>query len=85
MGVCVLCMGSLHYCPLCVCSNLKGSDANGFVQKALDASNVYNNIVQYIDDANITGLTTYNLSRQAEDVSYPSVPADLLSLSTVQT
>uniref|UniRef100_A0AAR2JA70 Laminin, alpha 4 n=1 Tax=Pygocentrus nattereri TaxID=42514 RepID=A0AAR2JA70_PYGNA len=65
--------------------NLKGSDANGFVQKALDASNVYDNIVKYIDDANITGLTTYNLSRQAEDVSYPSVPADLLSLSTVQT
>uniref|UniRef100_A0AAR2M4G8 Laminin, alpha 4 n=1 Tax=Pygocentrus nattereri TaxID=42514 RepID=A0AAR2M4G8_PYGNA len=48
--------------------NLKGSDANGFVQKALDASNVYDNIVKYIDDANITGLTTYNLSRQAEDV-----------------
>ncbi|XP_036438439.1 laminin subunit alpha-4 isoform X1 [Colossoma macropomum] len=47
--------------------NLKGSDANGFVQKALDASNVYDNIVKYIDDANITGLTTYNLSRQAED------------------
>ncbi|XP_072532796.1 laminin subunit alpha-4 isoform X2 [Salminus brasiliensis] len=47
--------------------NLKGSDANGFVQKALDASNVYDNIVKYIDDANITSMTTHNLSRRAED------------------
>uniref|UniRef100_A0A8B9L1L3 Laminin, alpha 4 n=1 Tax=Astyanax mexicanus TaxID=7994 RepID=A0A8B9L1L3_ASTMX len=49
--------------------NLKGSDANGFVQKALDASNVYDNIVKYINDANITSLTTLNQSQRAEDVS----------------
>uniref|UniRef100_A0A8B9RIA2 Laminin, alpha 4 n=1 Tax=Astyanax mexicanus TaxID=7994 RepID=A0A8B9RIA2_ASTMX len=47
--------------------NLKGSDANGFVQKALDASNVYDNIVKYINDANITSLTTLNQSQRAED------------------
>uniref|UniRef100_A0A674CS01 Laminin subunit alpha-4-like n=1 Tax=Salmo trutta TaxID=8032 RepID=A0A674CS01_SALTR len=48
--------------------NLKRSDANGFVQKALDTANVYNNIVQYIEEANITGLTTMDLATRAEDV-----------------
>ncbi|XP_013999730.2 laminin subunit alpha-4 isoform X1 [Salmo salar] len=47
--------------------NLKRSDANGFVQKALDTANVYNNIVQYIEEANITGLTTMDLATRAED------------------
>uniref|UniRef100_A0A8C8FQT7 Laminin, alpha 4 n=1 Tax=Oncorhynchus tshawytscha TaxID=74940 RepID=A0A8C8FQT7_ONCTS len=42
--------------------NLKRSDANGFVQKALVTANVYNNIVQYIEEANITGLTTMDLA-----------------------
>ncbi|XP_034756843.1 laminin subunit alpha-4 [Etheostoma cragini] len=47
--------------------DLRESDANGFVQKAISAANVYNNIVKYIHDANITSLTTYNLSQRAED------------------
>ncbi|XP_063079180.1 laminin subunit alpha-4 [Engraulis encrasicolus] len=47
--------------------DLKGSDANGFVQKAIDASNVYDNIIKYIEDANITGLTTLDLATRAED------------------
>ncbi|KAJ8270780.1 hypothetical protein GJAV_G00119200 [Gymnothorax javanicus] len=47
--------------------NLKPNDANGFVQKAIDASNVYENIVKYIDEANITGLTTLELSKRADD------------------
>ncbi|XP_076129263.1 laminin subunit alpha-4 [Alosa pseudoharengus] len=47
--------------------NLKESDANGFVQKAIDAANVYDNIIKYIDDANITGLTTLDLATRAED------------------
>lgn len=50
--------------------NLKSSDANGFVQKALDASNVYDNIIKYIDDANITGLTTLDLATRAEDAIF---------------
>uniref|UniRef100_A0A6Q2XBZ2 Laminin, alpha 4 n=1 Tax=Esox lucius TaxID=8010 RepID=A0A6Q2XBZ2_ESOLU len=50
-------------------NDLKRSDANGFVQKALDAANVYNNIVKYIQEANITGVTTLDLSTRAEDVS----------------
>uniref|UniRef100_A0A8K9XME4 Laminin, alpha 4 n=1 Tax=Oncorhynchus mykiss TaxID=8022 RepID=A0A8K9XME4_ONCMY len=50
-------------------SDLKGSDANGFVQKALVAANVYNNIVQYIEEANITGLTTLDLATRAEDAT----------------
>uniref|UniRef100_A0A3P9ABY1 Laminin, alpha 4 n=1 Tax=Esox lucius TaxID=8010 RepID=A0A3P9ABY1_ESOLU len=48
-------------------NDLKRSDANGFVQKALDAANVYNNIVKYIQEANITGVTTLDLSTRAED------------------
>ncbi|KAG7508232.1 laminin subunit alpha-4 [Solea senegalensis] len=47
--------------------DLKASDANGFVQRAISAANVYNNIVKYVDDANITSLTTLNLSQRAED------------------
>ncbi|XP_049913643.1 laminin subunit alpha-4 [Epinephelus moara] len=47
--------------------DLRESDANGFVQKAISAANVYNNIVKYVDDANITSLTTLNLSQRAED------------------
>lgn len=47
--------------------DLREGDANGFVQKAISAANVYNNIVKYIDDANITSLTTFNSSQRAED------------------
>ncbi|KAL0967338.1 hypothetical protein UPYG_G00251000 [Umbra pygmaea] len=47
--------------------NLKRSDANGFVQKALDAANVYTNIVTYIEEANSTGSTTLDLATRAED------------------
>ncbi|XP_070705268.1 laminin subunit alpha-4 [Pempheris klunzingeri] len=47
--------------------DLRKSDANGFVQRAISAANVYNNIVKYVDDANITSLTTLNLSQRAED------------------
>ncbi|KAG7244185.1 hypothetical protein INR49_004258 [Caranx melampygus] len=47
--------------------DLKASDANGFVQKAISAANVYNNIMKYINDANITSVTTLNLSQRAED------------------
>lgn len=48
--------------------DLRESDANGFVQRAISAANVYNNIVKYIDDANITSLTTLNLSSSSEEV-----------------
>uniref|UniRef100_A0A673AYR4 Laminin, alpha 4 n=1 Tax=Sphaeramia orbicularis TaxID=375764 RepID=A0A673AYR4_9TELE len=48
----------------------EASDANGFVQRAISAANVYNNIVKYIDDANITSLTTLNLSQKAEEVCF---------------
>lgn len=51
------------------CRDLRESDANGFVQKAISAANVYNNIVKYVDDANITSLTTLNLSKSSEEVN----------------
>ncbi|XP_066554921.1 laminin subunit alpha-4 [Amia ocellicauda] len=47
--------------------NMKNIDANGFVQKAINASNVYENIVKYIEDANATGVETFNLSQRADD------------------
>ncbi|XP_072296549.1 laminin subunit alpha-4 [Eucyclogobius newberryi] len=50
--------------------DLRESDTNGFVQRAISAANVYNNIIKYIHDANITSRTTFNLSQKAEqDVS----------------
>uniref|UniRef100_A0A9J8AU69 Laminin subunit alpha 4 n=1 Tax=Cyprinus carpio carpio TaxID=630221 RepID=A0A9J8AU69_CYPCA len=52
--------------------NLKGSDANGHVQKALNALNVYDNIVKNTDDANITALTTLNISSSTHDVTHNS-------------
>uniref|UniRef100_A0A4W6BWH3 Laminin, alpha 4 n=1 Tax=Lates calcarifer TaxID=8187 RepID=A0A4W6BWH3_LATCA len=56
--------------------DLRASDANGFVQRAISAANVYNNIVKYIDDANITSLTTLNLSQRAEDLGYLVTQSD---------
>uniref|UniRef100_A0A8C4YZQ8 Laminin, alpha 4 n=1 Tax=Gadus morhua TaxID=8049 RepID=A0A8C4YZQ8_GADMO len=50
--------------------DLKRSDANGFVQRAVSAANVYNNIVKYIDDANDTAVTTQSLSERAGDVRH---------------
>ncbi|XP_041661405.1 laminin subunit alpha-4 [Cheilinus undulatus] len=47
--------------------DLRASDANGFVHRAISAANVYNNIMKYTDDANITSITTLNLSQRAED------------------
>ncbi|XP_016106182.1 laminin subunit alpha-4 [Sinocyclocheilus grahami] len=49
--------------------NLKGSDANGHVQKALNALTVYDNIVKNIDDANITALTALNISSSTHDAT----------------
>ncbi|KAJ0026741.1 hypothetical protein NQD34_017741 [Periophthalmus magnuspinnatus] len=57
------------------------SDANGFVQRAISAANVYNNIIKYIHDANITSRTTFNLSQKAqEDIS--GIKTQLSSLIT---
>uniref|UniRef100_A0A3B4B041 Laminin, alpha 4 n=1 Tax=Periophthalmus magnuspinnatus TaxID=409849 RepID=A0A3B4B041_9GOBI len=53
------------------CSDLRESDANGFVQRAISAANVYNNIIKYIHDANITSRTTFNLSQKAQEVFLP--------------
>ncbi|XP_033846748.1 laminin subunit alpha-4 [Periophthalmus magnuspinnatus] len=61
--------------------DLRESDANGFVQRAISAANVYNNIIKYIHDANITSRTTFNLSQKAqEDIS--GIKTQLSSLIT---
>lgn len=63
--------------------DLRDSDANGFVQKAISAANVYNNIVKYVDDANITSLTTLNLSKSSEEVrGFPNETPKALSWSS---
>uniref|UniRef100_A0AAY4BPY9 Laminin, alpha 4 n=1 Tax=Denticeps clupeoides TaxID=299321 RepID=A0AAY4BPY9_9TELE len=46
---------------------LLGGNVNGFVQKAIDASNVYDNIVKFLHEANITGETTLDLANRADD------------------
>ncbi|XP_077567686.1 laminin subunit alpha-4 [Stigmatopora nigra] len=47
--------------------NLRESNTNGIVQKAISAANVYTNIVKYINNANITSHTTMNLSHTADE------------------
>uniref|UniRef100_A0A4W5NB18 Laminin, alpha 4 n=1 Tax=Hucho hucho TaxID=62062 RepID=A0A4W5NB18_9TELE len=67
--------------------------SSDLIIKALDTANVYNNIVQYIEEANITGLTTIDLASdgintqlgflktQSENVFKESVPL-LISVVT---
>ncbi|KAM6180735.1 laminin subunit alpha-4 [Erethizon dorsatum] len=47
--------------------NLHSSDMNGLVQKALDASNVYENIVNYIGEANETAELALNITDRIYD------------------
>lgn len=44
---------------------------NGLVQKALDASNVYENIVNYVGEANETAELALNITDRIYDVSIP--------------
>lgn len=51
--------------------NLHSSDMNGLVQKALDASNVYENIANYVSEANETAELALNITDRIYDVSIP--------------
>lgn len=51
--------------------NLHSSDMNGLVQKALDASNVYENIANYVSEANETAELALNITDRIYDVSVP--------------
>lgn len=44
---------------------------NGLVQKALDASNVYENIANYVTAANETADLALNITDRIYDVSTP--------------
>lgn len=57
--------------------NLHSSDMNGLVQKALDASNVYENIANYVSEANETAELALNITDRIYDVSVP-LPQGLL-------
>lgn len=48
-------------------ADMKNTDANGLVQKALNASNVYDKIVKYISEANETVVATQNETARAVD------------------
>ncbi|OCT78150.1 hypothetical protein XELAEV_18029258mg [Xenopus laevis] len=50
-------------------SNLKGIDANGFVQKAIDASNVHESIVNIIEAANETSFIALGTAESVNDAS----------------
>ncbi|KAJ8779747.1 hypothetical protein J1605_012234 [Eschrichtius robustus] len=47
--------------------NLHSSDVNGLVQKALDASNVYENIANYVTEANETAEQALNITDRIYD------------------
>nr|XP_048700717.1 laminin subunit alpha-4 [Caretta caretta] len=47
--------------------NLHSVDTNGLVQKALNASNVYENIATYIEEANETALLALNTTHRVSD------------------
>ncbi|XP_060046586.1 laminin subunit alpha-4 isoform X2 [Erinaceus europaeus] len=47
--------------------NLHSSDMNGLVQKALDASNVYENIANYVNEANETSQLALNITDRIYD------------------
>ncbi|XP_078398336.1 laminin subunit alpha-4 isoform X2 [Cetorhinus maximus] len=46
---------------------LKSNDANGIVQKAINASNVYDNIVQYVAETEKNATALLNAAQRAED------------------
>lgn len=48
---------------------MHGVDANGLVQRAINASNVYENIAGYIEEANKAALLALNTTNQVNDVS----------------
>ncbi|XP_028902955.1 laminin subunit alpha-4 isoform X1 [Ornithorhynchus anatinus] len=47
--------------------NLHGADASGLVQKALAASNVYENIANFVDEANETATLALNITDRVND------------------
>lgn len=51
--------------------NLHSADMNGLVQKALDASNVYENIANYVNEANETAEIALNVTDRIYDVCIP--------------
>ncbi|NXU98858.1 LAMA4 protein, partial [Cettia cetti] len=49
--------------------NLYGVDSNGLVQRAINASNVYENIAGYIEDANKIALLALNTTNRVKDAA----------------
>lgn len=56
---------SLFFCH----RTLHGVDTNGLVQKALNASNVHENIINYIQEADKISVVTLNTTERVHDVS----------------
>ncbi|NWW95019.1 LAMA4 protein, partial [Rhynochetos jubatus] len=49
--------------------NLHGVDTNGLVQRAINASNVYENIASYIEEANEAALLALNTTNRVNDAA----------------
>lgn len=49
--------------------NLHGVDTNGLVQRAINASNVYENIASYIEEANKAALLALNTTNRVNDAA----------------
>lgn len=50
--------------------NLHGVDTNGLVQRAINASNVYENIASYIEEANKAALLALNTTNRVNEVVF---------------
>ncbi|KAM8953011.1 laminin subunit alpha-4 [Pelodytes ibericus] len=67
-------------------SNLKNVDTNGLVQKAFNASNVYERILNDVEDANETAVVALNIAERVNDavdgidnqINYQKVQSDRL-------
>ncbi|XP_053314989.1 laminin subunit alpha-4 [Spea bombifrons] len=67
-------------------SNLNDVDTNGLVQKAINASNVYERIVNFVEDANETAAMALNIAERVNDavdgidnqINYHKVGSDRL-------
>lgn len=66
--------------------NLYGVDTNGLVQRAINASNVYEHIAGYIEEANKAALLALNTTNRVNDVSnFHNISFYLAMLQGLQT
>ncbi|XP_044146323.1 laminin subunit alpha-4 [Bufo gargarizans] len=73
-------------------NNLKSVDTNGLVQKAINAANVYENILTLVEDANETSVMALNTAERVLDavdvinnqIEYQKVEGDRLLIEAIE-